>query len=96
MSWHCCFATLQSKQRLTISLVLMVSIMRAGLWMTSTNGSKLWHRMDRIYLESGDGLFEDQQRLQKLLRRADVGATTGDGAGELYQRIQSHIATAHA
>ena len=35
--------------------------------------------MDRDHLEPGDGLYEDQRRLQALLRRANGDTASSDG-----------------
>src|SRR5262245_22219430 len=62
---------------------------------TFTNGPHQ-NRVDRMGLEPGDGLEEEQPGLQVLLRRADGEAAAGDGEPELRERLRGHIAAAHA
>ena len=52
--------------------------------------------MDRIHLEPGDRLHEDQPGLQALLRQTNGGEAQSDGAGELYQRVSVDVAAADA
>ena len=42
------------------------------------------------------GCYEDQPRLQVLLRRAHGGTATGDGPGELPERLPADTAATHA
>ena len=52
--------------------------------------------MDRVHLEPGHGLHEDQPGLQALLRRADGEAAAGDGAAELSSAASSVSLHEHA
>jgi hypothetical protein len=45
------------------------------------------YRVDRIDLEPGDGLHQDQLRLPQLLRRKDGAPAEGDGAAAIQERV---------
>jgi protein gp37 len=47
-------------------------------------------------MEPRHGVQQDQPRLQALLRRAHGGAPSGDGAGELQERLRAHAQCARA
>ena len=46
--------------------------------------------MDRIHVESGHGLRENQPRLQALLRRAYGETLEGDAAAQLCERVRPY------
>lgn len=51
-------------------------------------------RMDRIDLEPGDGVYEDQSRVPELLRGADGEAVEGNGAAELSEWVRGNLSRA--
>lgn len=52
--------------------------------------------MDRVHLESGYRLHQDQPRLQELLCGANGEAFARYGAAKLRERFQAHCSATHA
>ena len=47
--------------------------------------------MDGVDVESGDGLYKDQSRMQTLLCRTVGSAIAGDGAKKLSEWVQDNV-----
>jgi hypothetical protein len=51
------------------------------------HGTVIFYRVDRINVESGYRVHEDQRRVYTLLCRANGEAAQGDGAAAVSQRV---------
>ena len=63
------------------------SVSQPTFWINCSRGHTFHHRMDRGYLEPGDGLHQNQPRLQALLCGAYVATVARHGYGQVPGRI---------